>query len=90
MTKRTELEVLEAQILECKKRLKDLEPQIETDEEKSKEYNKIIVQKAILVDDYKKMRYKSTFASKIKKAFKKPFVKKEKLICDYFRKAKAV
>ncbi len=85
MTKKNQLEVLEAQILECKKRLKDLALEIEFDEQKSKEYNKIIVQKAILVDDYKKLCYKQTFASKVKKILKTPFTKKEKLICDYFR-----
>ena len=35
---------LEAEILNCKKKLKELAPFIEEDEEKSKEYNKIIVQ----------------------------------------------
>ena len=75
---------LEEQILKCKKLLKELAPQIEHDEEKSKEYNKIIVQKAILVDRYKKLCYKPSLVTRIKEAVKNPFKKKEKLICDYF------
>lgn len=76
---------LEEQILKCKKILKELAPEIETNEEKSKEYNKIIVQKAILVDRYKKLCYKPSLALRIKEAFNSPFKKKkEKLICDYF------
>lgn len=75
---------LEDQILNCKKMLKELAPFIEEDEEKSKEYNKIIVQKAILVDNYKKLCYRPTFNMKIKDFLNNPFKKKEKLICDYF------
>ena len=76
---------LEAEILNCKKRLKELAPFIEEDEEKSKEYNKIIVQKAILIDSYKKMCYKPSLKQRIKEVLSyNPFEKKEKLICDYF------
>ena len=75
---------LEEQILKCKKMLKKLAPDIDEDEEKSKEYNKIIVQKAILIDRYKKLCYKPSLKIRIKEALKKPFKKKEKLICDYF------
>ena len=76
---------LEEEILNCKKRLKELAPYIETDEDKSKEYNKVIVQKAILVDNYKKLCYKPSLKQKIKEALAfNPFEKKEKLICDYF------
>lgn len=73
---------LEIEILKCKKKLKELAPEIEHDEEKSKEYNKIIVQKAILLDNYKKLCYKPSLKQKIKEAL--TFKKKEKLICDYF------
>ena len=76
---------LEAQILDCKRKLKELAPEIELDEEKSKEYNKIIVQKAILVDRYKKLCFKPSLMTRIKEAIKaNAFRKKEKLICDYF------
>ena len=76
---------LETEILNCKKRLKELAPYIEENEEKSKEYNKVIVQKAILVDRYKKLCYRPSFAQRIKEALAcNPFEKKEKLICDYF------
>ena len=76
---------LELEILKCKKKLKELAPDIEIDSEKSIEYNKIIVQKAILVDRYKKLCYKPSLSQRIKEAIKKnPFKKKEKLICDYF------
>ena len=81
MTRNTQ-KTLEVEILNCKKRLKELAPDIEFDEEKSKEYNKVIVQKAILVDRYKKLCYKSSLKQKIKEAL--AFKKKEKLICDYF------
>lgn len=76
---------LEAEILNCKKRLKELAPYIELDDEKSKEYNKVIVQKAILVDRYKKLCYKPSLKQRIKEALSyNPFEKKEKLISDYF------
>ena len=78
------LKSLEYEILNCKKKLKELAPDIEFDEEKSKEYNKIIVQKAILVDRYKKLCYRPSLKQKIKEAVIYPFKKKEKLICDYF------
>ena len=78
-------QTLEAEILNCKKRLKELAPFIEEDEDKSKEYNKIIVQKAILIDRYKKLCYKPSLKQRIKEALAyNPFEKKEKLICDYF------
>ena len=76
---------LEIEILNCKKKLKELAPYIEEDAEKSKEYNKIIVQKAILIDSYKKLCYKPSLKQRIKEALAfNPFEKKEKLICDYF------
>lgn len=86
MNKNKTKAALEAQILECKKRLKSLADEIETDEEKSREYNKIIVQKAILVDNYKKLCFETSLAQKIKKAMPaNPFKKREqRLICDYF------
>lgn len=75
---------LEEQILNCKKILSELAPYIGQDEDKSKEYNKVIVQKAILVDRYKKLCYKPSFKMKLKEIVHNPFRKKEKLICDYF------
>jgi len=85
MKKENTQKTIEAQILNCKKKLKELAPEIELDAEKSKEYNKIIVQKAILVDRYKKLCFKPSLMTKIKEAIKKnPFKKKDKLICDYF------
>ncbi len=75
---------LEAHILDCKKRLQELAMDIELDEQKAKEYNRIIVQKAILVDRYKKLCFKPTLKQRIKKAIRNSFIKKEKLICDYF------
>ncbi len=76
---------LEKEILNCKKRLKELADQIEENEEKSREYNKIIVQKAILIDRYKKLCYRPSIKQRIKEVIRKNFSKnKEKLICDYF------
>ena len=82
MRKKTNKQTLEEEILLCKKKLKRLAPFIETDEEKSKEYNKIIVQKAILVNNYKKLCYKPSLKQRFVEIFKTN--KKEKLICDYF------
>ena len=73
---------LEKEILNCKKKLKELAPYIEFDDEKSKEYNKIIVQKSILIDRYKKLCYRPSIKQRIKEAI--TIKKKEKLICDYF------
>ncbi|MBQ8636147.1 hypothetical protein IJX73_01550 [bacterium] len=85
MKSRNTQKSLELEILNCKKKLKELAPFIEEDEEKSKEYNKIIVQKAILVDSYKKLCYKPSLKQRIIEALSvNPFEKKEKLICDYF------
>lgn len=79
------LKSLEKEILNCKKRLKELAPEIEINQEKSREYNKVIVQKAILLDRYKKLCYKPSFKQRIKEALNyNPLKKKEKLICDYF------
>ena len=76
---------LEAQIMECKKELRALAPHIDEDDEKSRMYNKIIVQKAILVDRYKKLCYKPSLVQRLKEKLKhNPFKKREKLICDYF------
>ncbi len=83
--RRNNQKTLELEILNCKKKLKELAPEIEHDEEKSKEYNKIIVQKAILIDNYKKLCYKPSLSQKIREFLAcDPFKKKEKLICDYF------
>jgi len=73
---------LEMEILNCKKKLKELALDMEFDEEKSKEYNKVIVQKAILVDSYKKLCYRPSLKQRIKEALS--FKKREELICDYF------
>ena len=72
---------LEIEILNCKKKLKELAPDIEFDVEKSTEYNKIIVQKAILLDNYKKLCYRPSLKQRLKDVFT---FKREKLICDYF------
>ena len=78
---------LELEIIDCKRRIKELAPIIELDEEKSKEYNKIIVKKAILIDKYKKICFRPTLGQRIKKVFQLNRInKKEKLICDYFLK----
>ena len=58
MTKKTQ-RTLEEEILNCKKRLKELAPDIEFDEEKSKEYNKIMKEKIDYVSiGRKEIRYK--------------------------------
>ncbi len=76
---------LEIEILNCKKRLKELAPDIEFDEEKSTEYNKVIVQKAILLDNYKKLSYKPSLKEKLENILTSTVFKKRKeLICDYF------
>lgn len=82
MRKKTNKQTLEEEILSCKRKLKELAPHIEHDEEKSKLYNKIIVQKAILIDNYKKLCYKPSLKQKIIEILSAN--KKEKLICDYF------
>ena len=71
---------LEAMILDCKRKMRELLPLIDDDIEKSKEYNKIVVQKAILVDRYKKLCFKPSLKARLTGLFKK----REKLICDYF------
>lgn len=76
---------LETEILNCKKRLKELAPDIEFDEEKACEYNKIIVQKAILLDNYKKLCYKPSLKERFLKLIRNNMFKdEESLICDYF------
>lgn len=76
---------LELEILNCKKKLKELAPDIDTDKEKSVEYNKVIVRKAILIDNYKKLCYKPSLKQRIKEFIRLKTARKEdKLICDYF------
>lgn len=82
--KKDRLKSLELEILNCKKQLKELSQEIELDDDKALEYNKIIVQKAILLDEYKKICYKPPLKQRIKDKVLNSFKKKEKLICDYF------
>ena len=65
MKKKTTKQTLEEEILSCTSKLRALASEIEKDEEKSKEYNKIIVQKAILIDRYKKLCYKPSLKQRI-------------------------
>ncbi|MBR2386812.1 hypothetical protein IKA92_05910 [bacterium] len=79
--KKALLKKLEAEILALKSKLKELEPYIKENASLAIVYNRTMVEKAILVDEYKKL-LEAEGLNKIKKMFKrKP---KEKRICDFF------
>ena len=83
MTRNNLLE-FDAEILACKRKIKELEPYIETNEAFAVQYNQLLIQKAILIDKRKKERAKRkpTF-DKLKRFF--TFNRKNKLICSYFQ-----
>ncbi len=83
MTRNNLLE-FDAEILVCKRKLKELEPYIKTNEAFAMRYNQLLVQKAILIDRRKKARTpkKSAF-EKIKQFF--TLGRRNKLICSYFQ-----
>ena len=84
MTRNNLLE-FDAEILACKRKMKELEPYIETNEAFAVQYNQLLVQKAILIDKRKKERAKKeTSFDKIKKMF--TFRRKNRQICSYFQK----
>lgn len=76
------LKILEKEIEKCKAKLKDLEPFMYQNSGACECYNRTLVKKAILIDKYKKIRYKKPAVKMLFDMlnFKKP----KKLICDYF------
>ncbi|GBF23194.1 methionyl-tRNA formyltransferase [Candidatus Gastranaerophilus sp. (ex Termes propinquus)] len=72
----------EQEILSCKKKLKELEPHIKHNASIAVAYNRKLVEKAILVDRYKKLAFRPTLTSKIRGAFS---FQRPKLICDFFQ-----
>ncbi len=78
-----ELNSLKKEIIKCKQKLAELEPQIALNSNIQKVYNKVLIKKAVLVQKYKKICYKPTIKEKLKKLFK--IHSKKKLICDYFK-----
>ncbi len=74
---------LKCEIIKCKRKLAELEPQIESNVNIQKIYNKILIKKAVLVQKYKKIQQKPSIKDKIKKLLK--IYPRKKLICDYFK-----
>lgn len=81
---------IEFEILALKKRLRELEPHIKYNAALAVAYNRTLVEKAILVDKYKKLLNKTDFGCKVvQKVGKKVnkffnFTPKKRLICDFF------
>lgn len=73
---------IEQEIFMLKKKLKELKPHIEHNHALAIVYNRTLIEKAVLVDKYKKILNRPNFIQKIKKVFR--FTPKQKLICDYF------
>jgi len=73
---------VEQQILMCKQKLKELEPHIEYNASMAIAYNRTLVEKAILVDRYKKLVFKPTIGTRLKQVL--AFPRRQKLICDFF------
>lgn len=73
---------LEREICALKEKLKELEPFVKDNASLAIVYNRTLIEKAILVDKYKKILNKEGICNKIKNVFK--FKKKEKRICDFF------
>ena len=81
--KKNNLIEFDAEILACRKKLKELEPFIETNEVCAMQYNKLLVQKAILKDKRKKQKPENKLTKSLRKMF--TFNHKKKLICDFFQ-----
>ncbi|MBE7706309.1 MAG: hypothetical protein E7Z91_03580 [Cyanobacteria bacterium SIG30] len=74
----------DAEILACKRKLKELEPHIKNNEALATLYNRLLVQKAILIDKKRKERNpENKIADKFRKMF--TFNHRKKLICDFFQ-----
>ncbi len=73
---------LEREICALKEKLKELEPFVKDNASLAIVYNRTLIEKAILVDKYKKILNEEGICNKIKNVFK--FKKKEKRICDFF------
>ena len=84
------LSKIESDIVALKKRLRELEPHIKYNAALAVAYNRTMVEKAVLVDRYKKLLNKPDFGQKIvqscgnkvSKFFK--FASKKRLISDFF------
>ncbi len=76
----------EQEILALKKKLKELEPHIKYNASLAIAYNRTLVEKAILVDKYKKILNKPNFGQKVTQKVSKffKFTPRERLICDFF------
>lgn len=93
MTKRSEskatlmknriLAKFEHEISELKKRLKELEPHIKHNASLAIAYNRILVEKAILLDKYKRILNRPNFVQKVKNVL--TFAPRQRLICDFFQ-----
>ena len=79
--KKALLKKIENEIRALKNKLKELEPYIKENASLAIAYNRALVEKAILIDEYKKL-LEEQGVGKIKKIFKKK--PKEKRICDFF------
>jgi hypothetical protein len=72
----------EQEILSCKQRLRELEPHVKYNAGIAMAYNRKLIEKAILIDKYKKVAHRPTIGQKIKDILS--FGRREKLICDFF------
>lgn len=81
------LNSLKKEIIKCKQKLAELEPQIGSNGNIQKVYNKILVKKAVLMEKYKKICHKPTIKEKIKKLLR--IHTRKKFICDYFKTGEA-
>ena len=84
MEKENLLEI-ERDIVLCKKRLKELEPFINTNNAIAIIYNQALVQKAILTDKYNKL-LEEPMGFKKKNNWFFFFNRRKRPICDYFMK----
>ena len=81
------LNSLKEEIIKCKQKLAQLEPQIGLNTNIEKVYNKVLIKKAVLVQKYKKICHKPSIKEKIKKLLR--IHSRKKLICDYFKTSEA-
>ena len=81
------LNSLKEEIIKCKQKLAQLEPQIGSNANIEKVYNKVLIKKAVLVQKYKKICHKPSIKEKIKKLLR--IHSRKKLICDYFKTSEA-
>lgn len=77
--KQSEIDNIKHAMMLCQMRLRNLKPHVENSANLSEIYNKVLIEKAIL-----RKKVTDSKNTLLRKFVNKFFLKREKLICDYF------